>query len=132
MEQLLLCLGVHIHTPNRKQLARELRALQGQIRAQGLEPALLHGLLFAFPDAVRELSHCWGFQRRGNELLVLVLESVQRLDIERLHVFSVKIEPSGKGYLPSPSFDRQAHPPACQRQETFQAFPSQAPHLFEA
>ncbi|XP_023384960.1 mitogen-activated protein kinase kinase kinase 6 isoform X3 [Pteropus vampyrus] len=60
VEQLLHCLGVHIHTPNRKQLAKELRALQGQLRAQGLGPALLHEVLFAFPDAVRELSHCWG------------------------------------------------------------------------
>lgn len=104
MEQLLHCLRAHIHTPNRKQLAKELRTLQGQLRAQGLEPALLHVLLFAFPDAVRELSHCWGFQRRGNELLVLVLGNVQRLDIERLHVFSVKRELSGKGHLSSPSF----------------------------
>lgn len=56
MEQLLHCLGAHIHTPNRRQLAQELRALQGQLRAQGLEPALLHGPLFAFPDAVSEFS----------------------------------------------------------------------------
>lgn len=56
MEQLLRCLGAHIHTPNRRQLAQELRALQEQLRAQGLEPALLHGPLFAFPDAVRALS----------------------------------------------------------------------------
>lgn len=57
MEQLLRCLRAHIHTPNRRQLSQELRALQGQLRAQGLGPALLHGPLFAFPDAVRELSH---------------------------------------------------------------------------
>lgn len=57
MEQLLRCLGAHIYTPNRRQLAQELRALQGQLQAQGLRPALLHGPLFAFPDAVRELSY---------------------------------------------------------------------------
>jgi mitogen-activated protein kinase kinase kinase 6 len=55
VEQLLRCLGAHIHTPNRRQLAQELRALQAQLRAQGLEPTLLNGPLFAFPDAVREL-----------------------------------------------------------------------------
>ncbi|XP_011355997.1 mitogen-activated protein kinase kinase kinase 6 isoform X1 [Pteropus vampyrus] len=55
VEQLLHCLGVHIHTPNRKQLAKELRALQGQLRAQGLGPALLHEVLFAFPDAVKQI-----------------------------------------------------------------------------
>ncbi|CAK6440816.1 unnamed protein product [Pipistrellus nathusii] len=55
VEQLLHCLGAHIHTPNRRQLAQELRALQGQLRAQGLEPALLHGPLFAFPDAVKQI-----------------------------------------------------------------------------
>ncbi|XP_036205355.1 mitogen-activated protein kinase kinase kinase 6 isoform X7 [Myotis myotis] len=52
VEQLLHCLGAHIHTPNRRQLAQELWALQGQLRAQGLEPALLHRPLFAFPDAL--------------------------------------------------------------------------------
>lgn len=56
MEQLLYCLGAHIHTPNRRQLTQELRALQGQLRAQGLEPALLHEPLFAFPDAVSFLT----------------------------------------------------------------------------
>lgn len=55
VEQLLRCLGAHIHTPNRRQLAQELRALQGQLRAQGLRPALLHGPLFAFPDAVKQI-----------------------------------------------------------------------------
>lgn len=55
MEQLLRCLGAQIHTPNRRQLAQELRALQAQLRAQGLEPALLNGPLFAFPEAVRKL-----------------------------------------------------------------------------
>ncbi|XP_030894905.1 mitogen-activated protein kinase kinase kinase 6 isoform X2 [Leptonychotes weddellii] len=55
VEQLLRCLGAHIHTPNRRQLAQELRALQGQLRAQGLGPALLHGPLFAFPDAVKQI-----------------------------------------------------------------------------
>nr|XP_025870175.1 mitogen-activated protein kinase kinase kinase 6 [Vulpes vulpes] len=55
VEQLLRCLGAHIHTPNRRQLAQELRALQTQLRAQGLGPALLHGPLFAFPDAVKQI-----------------------------------------------------------------------------
>ncbi|XP_032719773.1 mitogen-activated protein kinase kinase kinase 6 [Lontra canadensis] len=55
VEQLLRCLGAHIHTPNRRQLAQELRALQGQLRAQGLRPALLQGPLFAFPDAVKQI-----------------------------------------------------------------------------
>lgn len=55
VEQLLRCLGAHIHTPNRRQLAQELRALQGQLQAQGLGPALLHGPLFAFPDAVKQI-----------------------------------------------------------------------------
>lgn len=55
MEQLLRCLGAQIHTPNRRQLAQELRALQAQLRAQGLGPALLNGPLFAFPEAVRKL-----------------------------------------------------------------------------
>ncbi|XP_025781684.1 mitogen-activated protein kinase kinase kinase 6 [Puma concolor] len=55
VEQLLRCLAAHIHTPNRRQLAQELRALQGQLRAQGLGPALLHGPLFAFPDAVKQI-----------------------------------------------------------------------------
>lgn len=57
MEQLLRCLRAHIHTPNRRQLAQELWELQEQLGAQGLEPSLLHGPLFAFPRAVRELSH---------------------------------------------------------------------------
>lgn len=134
MEQLLHCLGVHIHTPNRKQLAKELRALQGQLRAQGLGPALLHEVLFAFPDAVRELSHCWGFQRRSNKLLVLVLGNVQRFDIERLHVSSVKIELSEKGHLPGPSFpappliSRPTHPLAKGRRLSR---PSQLkPHIY--
>ena len=61
MEQLLLCLRAHIHTPNRRQLAQELRGLQGQLRAQGLEPELLQGPLFAFPDEVREPSHSKGY-----------------------------------------------------------------------
>ena len=61
MEQLLLCLRAHIHTPNRRQLAQELRGLQGQLRAQGLEPELLQGPLFAFPDKVREPSHSKGY-----------------------------------------------------------------------
>lgn len=56
MELLLRCLGAQIHTPNRRQLAQELRALQAQLRSQGLGPALLKGPLFAFPDAVRKLS----------------------------------------------------------------------------
>lgn len=56
MEQLLRCLRAHVHTPNRRQLARELQELQGQLRAQGLGPEILQGPLFAFPDAVRELS----------------------------------------------------------------------------
>ncbi|XP_062046713.1 mitogen-activated protein kinase kinase kinase 6 isoform X1 [Lepus europaeus] len=55
VEQLLRCLGAHIRTPNRRQLAQELRALQGQLRARGLGPTLLHGPLFAFPDAVKEI-----------------------------------------------------------------------------
>uniref|UniRef100_A0A8C0XKR7 mitogen-activated protein kinase kinase kinase n=1 Tax=Castor canadensis TaxID=51338 RepID=A0A8C0XKR7_CASCN len=55
VEQLLRCLGAHIHTPNRRQLAQELRALQAQLRAQGLEPTLLNGPLFAFPDAVKQI-----------------------------------------------------------------------------
>lgn len=57
MEQLLRCLGEYIHTPNRRQLVQELRALQGQLQAQGLGPLLLHGPLFSFPDVVREFSH---------------------------------------------------------------------------
>ncbi|XP_036205351.1 mitogen-activated protein kinase kinase kinase 6 isoform X3 [Myotis myotis] len=63
VEQLLHCLGAHIHTPNRRQLAQELWALQGQLRAQGLEPALLHRPLFAFPDAPH-LSEAQQSQRR--------------------------------------------------------------------
>ncbi|XP_004705123.1 mitogen-activated protein kinase kinase kinase 6 [Echinops telfairi] len=55
VEQLLRGLGAHIHTPNRRQLAQDLRELQGQLRAQGLDPALLHGPLFAFPDAVKQI-----------------------------------------------------------------------------
>ncbi|XP_004025310.3 mitogen-activated protein kinase kinase kinase 6 isoform X3 [Gorilla gorilla gorilla] len=55
VEELLRCLGAHIHTPNRRQLAQELRALQGRLRAQGLGPALLHRPLFAFPDAVKQI-----------------------------------------------------------------------------
>ncbi|KAF4013945.1 hypothetical protein G4228_005497 [Cervus hanglu yarkandensis] len=55
VEQLLLCLRAHIHTPNRRQLAQELRGLQEQLRAQGLEPELLQGPLFAFPDAVKHV-----------------------------------------------------------------------------
>lgn len=53
VEELLRCLGAHIHTPNRRQLAQELQALQGQLRAQGIGPALLHAPLFAFPEVVR-------------------------------------------------------------------------------
>ncbi|XP_042544372.1 mitogen-activated protein kinase kinase kinase 6 [Dipodomys spectabilis] len=55
VEQLLRCLGAHIHTPNRRQLAQELGVLQAQLRAGGLEPTLLHGPLFAFPDAVKQI-----------------------------------------------------------------------------
>ncbi|XP_007934080.1 mitogen-activated protein kinase kinase kinase 6 [Orycteropus afer afer] len=55
VEQLLRCLRAHIHTPNRRQLAQDLRALQGQLRNQGLGPELLHGPLFAFPDAVKQI-----------------------------------------------------------------------------
>ncbi|CAO2589377.1 Mitogen-activated protein kinase kinase kinase 6, partial [Lemmus lemmus] len=55
VEQLLRCLGAQIHTPNRRQLAQELRALQAQLRAQGLGPALLNGPLFAFPEAVKQI-----------------------------------------------------------------------------
>ncbi|XP_030661543.1 mitogen-activated protein kinase kinase kinase 6 isoform X2 [Nomascus leucogenys] len=55
VEELLRCLRAHIHTPNRRQLAQELRALQGRLRAQGLGPALLHRPLFAFPDAVKQI-----------------------------------------------------------------------------
>lgn len=55
VEQLLRCLGAQIHTPNRRQLAQELRALQAQLRAQGLGPALLNGPLFAFPEAVKRI-----------------------------------------------------------------------------
>lgn len=55
VEQLLRCLGEYIHTPNRRQLAQELRALQGQLQAQGLGPLLLHGPLFSFPDAVKQV-----------------------------------------------------------------------------
>ncbi|XP_051044981.1 mitogen-activated protein kinase kinase kinase 6 isoform X2 [Phodopus roborovskii] len=55
VEQLLHCLGTQIHTPNRRQLAQELRVLQAQLRAQGLGPALLNGPLFAFPEAVKRI-----------------------------------------------------------------------------
>ncbi|XP_049734376.1 mitogen-activated protein kinase kinase kinase 6 isoform X4 [Elephas maximus indicus] len=55
VEQLLRCLRAHIHTPNRRQLAQDLRALQRQLRAQGLGPGLLQGPLFAFPDAVKQV-----------------------------------------------------------------------------
>ncbi|XP_059945220.1 mitogen-activated protein kinase kinase kinase 6 isoform X2 [Mesoplodon densirostris] len=55
VEQLLRCLRAHIHTPNRRQLAQELRELQGQLRAQGLGPEILQGPLFAFPDAVKQI-----------------------------------------------------------------------------
>uniref|UniRef100_A0A8C5L5P5 mitogen-activated protein kinase kinase kinase n=1 Tax=Jaculus jaculus TaxID=51337 RepID=A0A8C5L5P5_JACJA len=55
VEQLLRCLGAHIHTPNRRRLAQELRALQTHLRAQGLGPALLNGPLFAFPAAVKQI-----------------------------------------------------------------------------
>ncbi|KAF6345026.1 mitogen-activated protein kinase kinase kinase 6 [Rhinolophus ferrumequinum] len=55
VEQLLRCLGEYIHTSNRRQLAQELRALQGQLQAQGLGPLLLHGPLFSFPDAVKQV-----------------------------------------------------------------------------
>ncbi|XP_049631112.1 mitogen-activated protein kinase kinase kinase 6 [Suncus etruscus] len=55
VQQLLRCLGAHIHTPNRRQLAQELRALQGQLQTQGLGPTLLQGPLFAFPNAVKQI-----------------------------------------------------------------------------
>nr|XP_017530747.2 mitogen-activated protein kinase kinase kinase 6 isoform X2 [Manis javanica] len=55
VEELLRCLGAHIHTPNRRQLAQELQALQGQLRAQGIGPALLHAPLFAFPEVVKQI-----------------------------------------------------------------------------
>ncbi|XP_012666873.1 mitogen-activated protein kinase kinase kinase 6 isoform X2 [Otolemur garnettii] len=55
VEQLLLCLRAHIHSPNRRQLVQELRALQGQLQAEGLGPTLLYGPLFAFPDAVKQI-----------------------------------------------------------------------------
>lgn len=101
VEQLLRCLGAHIHTPNRRQLAQELRALQGQLRAQGLRPALLHGPLFAFPDAVREPSRGSGCPLRCSQLPVP--GNVQGL-VARSPVFPVKIQPSSKGHLSRPSF----------------------------
>ncbi|XP_053431570.1 mitogen-activated protein kinase kinase kinase 6 [Nycticebus coucang] len=55
VEQLLRCLRAHIHSPNRRQLVQELRALQGQLQAKGLGPTVLHGPLFAFPDAVKQI-----------------------------------------------------------------------------
>ncbi|KAM4806290.1 mitogen-activated protein kinase kinase kinase 6 isoform 1-T1 [Urocitellus parryii] len=55
VEHLLRCLGAHIHTPNRRQLAQELQALQALLRAQGLGSTLLNGPLFAFPDAVKQI-----------------------------------------------------------------------------
>ncbi|XP_004679457.1 PREDICTED: mitogen-activated protein kinase kinase kinase 6 [Condylura cristata] len=55
VEQLLRCLGAHIHTPNRRQLAQELRGLQGQLQTQGLGPELLQAPLFAFPNAVKQI-----------------------------------------------------------------------------
>lgn len=65
VEQLVRCLGAHIHTPNRRQLAQELRALQEQLQAQGLGPTQLHGPLFAFPDAVRVPSHSYSTQQQA-------------------------------------------------------------------
>lgn len=90
MEELLRCLRAHIHTPNRRQLAQELRALQGQLCSQGLGPELLQGPLFAFPDAVRELSHSLGCPVRDSELPML--GNGQGLDVARFHVVLVKIE----------------------------------------
>ncbi|XP_006155382.1 mitogen-activated protein kinase kinase kinase 6, partial [Tupaia chinensis] len=55
VEQLLRCLRAHIHTPDRPQLVQDLQALQEQLRIHGLEPALLHRPLFAFPDAVKQI-----------------------------------------------------------------------------
>ncbi|KAF7467386.1 mitogen-activated protein kinase kinase kinase 6 isoform X1 [Marmota monax] len=55
VEHLLRCLGAHIHTPNRRQLAQELRTLQALLRAQGLGSTLLNAPLFAFPDAVKQI-----------------------------------------------------------------------------
>ncbi|KAK7807093.1 hypothetical protein U0070_007393 [Myodes glareolus] len=69
VEQLLRCLGAQIHTPNRRQLAQELRALQAQLRAQGLGPALLNGPLFAFPEAVKQILR--GRQIRPHWMFVL-------------------------------------------------------------
>ncbi|XP_006883528.1 PREDICTED: mitogen-activated protein kinase kinase kinase 6 [Elephantulus edwardii] len=72
VEQLLRCLGAHIHTPNRRQLAQDLRALQGQLKAQGLEPVLLQGPLFAFPDAVKQILR----QRQIRPHWMFVLDSL--------------------------------------------------------
>ncbi|XP_004592256.2 mitogen-activated protein kinase kinase kinase 6 isoform X2 [Ochotona princeps] len=72
VEQLVRCLGAHIHTPNRRQLAQELRALQEQLQAQGLGPTQLHGPLFAFPDAVKEILR----RRRIRPHWMFVLDSL--------------------------------------------------------
>ncbi|XP_010631058.1 mitogen-activated protein kinase kinase kinase 6 isoform X2 [Fukomys damarensis] len=72
VEQLLHCLGAHIHTPNRRQLAQELRVLQAQLRAQGLGPTLLSGPLFAFPDAVKQILR----QRQIRPHWMFVLDSL--------------------------------------------------------
>ncbi|KAM6219993.1 mitogen-activated protein kinase kinase kinase 6 [Rhynchocyon petersi] len=72
VEQLLRCLGAHIHTPNRRQLARDLRALQRQLKAQGLQPVLLQGPLFAFPDAVKQILR----QRQIRPHWMFVLDSL--------------------------------------------------------
>ncbi|XP_013375070.1 PREDICTED: mitogen-activated protein kinase kinase kinase 6 isoform X2 [Chinchilla lanigera] len=72
VEQLLRCLSAHIHTPNRRQLAQELRALQAQLQAQGLGPTLLSGPLFAFPDAVKQILR----QRQIRPHWMFVLDSL--------------------------------------------------------
>ncbi|XP_045440933.1 mitogen-activated protein kinase kinase kinase 6 isoform X4 [Pipistrellus kuhlii] len=112
VEQLLHCLGAHIHTPNRRQLAQELRALQGQLRAQGLEPALLHRPLFAFPNAVKQILH----RRQIRPHWMFVLDSLlSRAVRAALAVLSPGVE---KDAAPQSSEESSKEEPPPKRQDT--------------
>ncbi|XP_060480914.2 mitogen-activated protein kinase kinase kinase 6 isoform X1 [Panthera onca] len=107
VEQLLRCLAAHIHTPNRRQLAQELRALQGQLRAQGLGPALLHGPLFAFPDAVKQILR----RRHIRPHWMFVLDSLLSRAVRVALAVLGPGGPNGAGRRASEEVETEAVPP---------------------
>ncbi|XP_006862440.1 PREDICTED: mitogen-activated protein kinase kinase kinase 6 [Chrysochloris asiatica] len=105
VEQLLRCLGAHIHTPNRRLLAQDLRTLQEQLWAQGLEPMLLQGPLFAFPDAVKKILR----RRQIRPHWMFVLDSLlSRAVRAALAVLGPEVEEAVSPLLEEPSKEKRS------------------------